>query len=120
MCAHEDSLTQGDTKMKNETKLKKLAAWLDENGFEYMVRSAEDAKKRARSNLFIPKFCVSVKIEGKDAARYFKTHRSRNPVFIRDEDTPKFVIEKVQNTITKSMLNLQKNYMRRQTKSKSK
>ena len=106
--------------MKNETKLKKLMVWLDENGFEYTVRPLEDAKKRARSNLFIPKFCVSVKIEGKDARRYFKTHRSRNPVFIRDEDTPKFVIEKVRNTITQSMLNLQKNYMKKQAKGKGK
>lgn len=120
MCARGLLFNEGDTKMKNETKLKKLMAWLDENGIEYNVKTARKHKMYCHSNLFIPKFTVSVKIEGKDDEMYFKTHRSRNPVFIRDKDTPKFVIEKVQNTITQSMLNLQKNCMRKQTKGKGK
>lgn len=105
-------------KVKNETKLKKLAAWLGENGIEY--RTYEWRKGYARKghcDLFIPQYMVSVKIEDKFAGYFFRRHKfNRHPVFIRDKDTPKFVIEKVQNTIIKVMCDQQKYCMKQQKK----
>lgn len=51
--------------MKNETKLKKLMVWLDENNIEYRCPSGEmrKYKRRKRSDLFIPRFTVSVRID---------------------------------------------------------
>ncbi len=106
--------------MKKETKLKKLMAWLDENGIEYQLKDTTSRYRDIKSDLYIPKFVVSVKIDDKNTNYWFKRHKGRNPVVIRDEDSPKFVIEKVQNTITKSMVNLQKCYMREQKKKQTK
>lgn len=104
--------------MKNETKLKRLMLWCDENGIEYRRYPCEGKKCQVwgHSNLFLPKYCVSVKLDGPDAEKFYQKHRRRNPVFIRDEDTPKFIIEKVQNTIMKSMLNQQRQYIKQNEK----
>ena len=105
-------------KVKNETKLKKLMAWLDENGIEY--RTIEEWRGKyyryMRSDLFIPKYIISVKIDNYQTQKWFKRHNWRNPVVIRDSDTPKFVIEKVQNTINKVMQKQQAHFLKEQRK----
>lgn len=108
--------------MKKETKLKKLMAWLSENNIEYRCPSEEmsSAKRKKRSDLFIPQFIVSVKIDDNYTQKWYRTHYNRNPVVIRDTDTPKFLIEKIQNTITRVMVNQQKHYMREQDRKKTK
>ena len=108
--------------MKNETKLKKLMGWLDENNIEYRCPSGEmsEYKRRKRSDLFIPRFTVSVRIDDDYTQKWYRTHYDRNPVIIRDTDTPKFLIEKIQNTITRVMINQQKHYMREQDRKKTK
>lgn len=104
--------------MKNETKLKKLMAWLDENKIEYRQPPKEMRKdrRRRRSDLFIPQYCISVKIDNEYSHKWYSKHYNRNPVFIRTEETPKFIIEKVQNVITRVMLGRQKNYLKRLAK----
>lgn len=90
--------------MKNETKLKKVQRFLEENGIEYHL-----PKKRGKfghSDLTIPKFGIYIKLDGDDSRAFYERHHrgwKQFPVFVRDSDTPKFVIEKVQNTIIKSM-----------------
>ena len=108
--------------MKNETKLKKLMGWLDKNNIEYRCPLGEMSKykRRKRSDLFIPRFTVSVRIDDDYTQKWYRTHYNRNPVVIRDTDTPKFLIEKIQNTITRVMVNQQKHYMREQDKKKTK
>ena len=100
--------------MKNETKLKKVIAFLDENNIRYRRR-----KKVwfGHSDIFLPDTGVAIKIDGEDRDRFYETHKGRcYPVFVRDEDTPKFVLEKVLNTIVKSMTKEQELLMRKKQK----
>lgn len=100
--------------MKNETKLKKVIVFLEENNIKY-----RQPKKVlfGCSDLFLPDTRVAIKIDGEDSVRFYETHK-RNcfPVFIREEDTPKFVLEKVRNTIVKSMMKEQELLMRKKQK----
>lgn len=92
--------------MKNETKLKKLIAWLDENNFSHHVPRSLDRGVKGSPNLIITpigKYRISVKIEGDDDSLFYDRHKGKNPVFIRESETPKFVLEKVQNVIIELM-----------------
>ena len=100
--------------MKNETKLKKVIAFLEENNIKYRQRKKV---RFGHSDVFLPDTKVAVKIDGEDRDHFYKTHKGRcYPVFIRDEDTPKFVLEKVQNTIILSMTRAQQWVMRKKQK----
>lgn len=100
--------------MKNETKLKKVIAFLEENNIKY--RQHKNVWF-GHSDIFLPDTRVAIKIDGEDRVRFYDTHKkSCFPVFIREEDTPKFVIEKVQNTIIKSMTKQQQYLMYKEQK----
>lgn len=100
--------------MKNETKLKKVIAFLEENNVKY--RQHKNVWF-GHSDVFLPDTRVAIKIDGEDRKRFYETHKGKcYPVFIRDEDTPKFVLEKVQNTIVKSMMKEQELLMRKKQK----
>ena len=99
--------------MKNETKLRKVIEFLKENNINYIERK----KRYGHSDVFLPDTRVAIKVDGNDRQRFYKTHRAMCfPVFIRDEDTPKFVLEKVQNTIILSMTRAQQWVMRKKQK----
>ena len=99
--------------MKNETKLRKVIEFLKENDINYIERK----KRYGHSDVFLPDTRVAIKVDGNDRQRFYKTHRAMCfPVFIRDEDTPKFVLEKVQNTIILSMTRAQQWVMRKKQK----
>lgn len=92
--------------MKNETKLKKLVKWLDENNFSHFVPHSYSKGVKGSSNLIIlpvGKYKINVKIEGEDDVLFYERHKAHHPVFIRDSETPKFVLEKVQNVIIELM-----------------
>ena len=92
--------------MKNETKLKKLEAWLDENNFSHHVPRSLERGVKSSPNLIITPFGnhrINVKIAGDDDSLFYDRHRGKHPVFIRDPETPKFVLEKVQNVIIELM-----------------
>ena len=92
--------------MKNETKLKKLEAWLDENNFSHHVPRSLERGVKGSPNLIITPFGhhrINVKLEGEDDSLFYDRHRGKHPVFIRDSETPKFVLEKVQNVIIELM-----------------
>lgn len=100
--------------MKNETKLKKVIAFLEENNVKY--RQHKNVWF-GHSDVFLPDTRVAIKIDGEDRKRFYETHKGKcYPVFIRDEDAPKFVLEKVQNTIVKSMMKEQELLMRKKQK----
>ena len=44
-----------------------------------------------------------MKLEGEDDSLFYDRHKHKNPVFIRDSEAPKFVLEKVQNVIIELM-----------------
>ena len=95
--------------MKNETKLERVKKFLDENNIEYKARNKH---KWGKSDLYLPKFGVNIKIEGDDDVEFYKRYYRFFPVFVRSTETPKFVIEKVQNTIIKSMQRQQARLMK--------
>ena len=92
--------------MKNETKLKKLEDWLDENNFGHHVPRSLERGVKGSPNLIITPFGhhrINVKLEGEDDRLFYDRHKRKNPVFIRDSEAPKFVLEKVQNVIIELM-----------------
>ena len=91
--------------MKNTTKLEKVKQFLDENNIKYEHRE----KRRGQSDIWIRKYRIAIKIDGDDREEFYQKHKKTTfPVFICDCDTPKFVIEKVQTTIIKSMMRAQR------------
>ena len=92
--------------MKNETKLKKLEDWLDENNFSHHFPRSLEKGVKGSPNLIITPFGshrINVKLEGEDDRLFYDRHKRKNPVFIRDSESPKFVLEKVQNVIIELM-----------------
>lgn len=94
--------------MKNSTKLEKVRKFLDENNIVYESRR----KRYGHSDLWIPSLKIAVKIEGDDDDKFYQKHKKTTfPVFIRESETPKFIIEKMQATIIKSMMKEQQKIM---------
>lgn len=86
---------------------------MKENNIKYIERK----KRYGHSDVFLPDTRVAIKVDGEDRYHFYKTHKGRSyPVFIRDEDLPKFVLEKVLNTIVKSMMKEQELLMRKKQK----
>lgn len=98
--------------MKNETKLLKLKSFLDDNNINYIV--PKKAGRMGHSDLVLPVYRICIKMQGDDDEVFYQRHKvGRYPVFIRKEETPKFIIEKVQNTIIKAMTNYNNWIMKR-------
>ena len=96
--------------MKNERKLKSVKNFLDENNIKYVV--PKKSGRVGHSTLILPAYKISIKLSDSDDQKYYeKRHRLFHIVFIRDEETAKFVLEKVQNTIIKTMKKMQEKLM---------
>ena len=99
-------------KISNEQKMQVIRDFLTENGIPF-----EENHKSKRCGVVIPlavkKYLVAVRI-GDDQEFYKRTRGYYYPVFIRDEDTKAKVLEKIQNTIIKSMTNRQNVYNKKQ------
>ena len=84
-------------------------SFLDENGIKY---TTPRKRKEGSAHLFIGQYMISVKIEGEDDTLFFnKQKRVMYSFFIRTSETPKYIIYKMQNLITKMMLIQQKHFM---------
>lgn len=103
--------------MKNSEKLTAVMQFLRENNIKYVLNS----KGEGHCNLWVPIHRIAIKMTGDDDALFYDTHRRTCfPVFIRTEETAEFVIEKVQNTIVKSMKKVQEQLLLQQEKAKRK
>ena len=101
--------------MNNEKKLNRVKEFLDGNNIKYVT--PKNAGKKGHSDLFLPLFRIYNKLQREDDALFYKKHHIVvHPVFIRDEETPKFVIEKLQNTIIKVMQKKQEAFEKRKKK----
>ena len=97
--------------MTNKEKLEEVAKFLKNEKINYVLRPDDVVKK---SNLYIPKWKIGVKIEDENAERYFRTHkRYISVVFIRDTETADFVVEKVQTVIVQRMIAAQRKFMKK-------
>lgn len=95
--------------MKKETKLQKIIDFCRENKICYFYPPQRG--ERGHSDLVIPKYriCIKLSTTEEEDQEYYETHKKfKFPVFIRDTDAPKFVIEKVQQTIIKFLFNQQR------------
>lgn len=95
--------------MTNEEKLEKLKSWLDSENIEWRVPK----RKGSRTSLVVDKFHMFIKVSDEHDQEWYLAHMAKHPVFIRDNDSVDFVIEKVQNTIIKVMQAEQKQFMKR-------
>lgn len=85
--------------MNNLDKLEALKAYLTEKKINFRT-DIRYTKKRVPVALYIPKYAITVRIG--DNERWYKdVKRVSHPVIIRDQDSSEFVIEKVQNTMTR-------------------
>ena len=81
----------------NQEKLEALKAVLKQTNTEYW-ENVSVGDNGVSIPLYLPKHRIAVRI-GDDNVWYHKLRRFVRPVIIRDIDTVKFVIEKVNNTI---------------------
>ena len=91
-----------------------MIAFLEENNVKY--RQHKNVWF-GHSDVFLPDTRVAIKIDGEVRKRFYETHKGKcYPVFIRDDESLKFILEKLQNTIVKSMMKEQKMLMREKQK----
>lgn len=78
---------------------------------------SKNAGKDGHRDLVLPAFRMYIKLQGENDALFYKKHHfGVHSVFIRDEETPKFVTEKLQNTIIKVMQKKQEAFEKRKKK----
>lgn len=103
--------------MKNSEKLIAVMQFLRESNIKYILNS----KGEGHCDLWVPVHRIAIKLTNEDDALFYDTHRRTCfPVFIRTEETAVFVIEKVQNTIVKSMKKVQEQLLLKQEKAERK
>ena len=101
-------------RITNEQKMQSVKDFLAENGIAYK----EDYISRrcgVTIPLTIPAHRIAVRI-GDSQEFFYATRGKYYPVFIRDDDTKAKVLEKIQNTIIKSMTLHQKAINRKSEK----
>ncbi len=98
--------------MTQEEKLGALKAWLVENNIEHWVNVKVAKADNVVIPLYIRRYVIAVHV-GDDQKWYLNVRRFAHPVFIREEDSIEFVIEKVQNVIITRMTAEQKASIRR-------
>ena len=110
--------------MTNEqkAKVKALEAFLKENGMSYYA-GFKSKKHDIKGQLYVPMHRIIVKVsEGKekDDAYYHKVKYIYRPLFIRDEETSEFIIEKMKNLIIDIMKRKQERFERMNEKKQGK
>lgn len=91
--------------MTNEEKLRFVMAFLAENHIKYWFH---EVVRVGEWNLCLPKLRVYIKIDGFDGQDFFNKYKKFGyPIFVRDEETAEFILEKVQETIFRSMVRAQ-------------
>lgn len=88
--------------MTNEqkSKLEVIMNFLNDNKIAFHPQY--NGKANVTPDLYVPKHKIMVKVsEGKESDDEFfmKVRRRYHPLFIRDNDTREFVLEKIQNLI---------------------
>lgn len=92
--------------MEAKEKLEAIKAFLTENKIEHW-ENAElmDGRKHVILALYIPKYNIAVNVD-QDEQWYKKVRNFTHPVFIRESEDSKFVLEKVMNTISSPVGNI--------------
>ena len=94
--------------MTNEEKLEKLKEWLKDNNVPFK-ENYESRSQGIRFDLRVEKLLIAVIISSeRDNEIFHRIKRTYAPFFIRESESPEFIIEKMQNCIVDRMLKQQK------------
>ena len=105
--------------MTNKEKLEDLKVFLTENGIKFI--EGYKSGLHVLMDLKLPDYMIAVHLsDDKDDEFYHRTFRQYKPFFIRESETPDFIIEKMQNCITDIMVKRQKIYEKKQKKEEGK
>lgn len=100
--------------MTNKEKLDEVVKFLEKEDIDFVLRP-ESVK--SKSNIYIPRWKIGVKIEDECSQDYFNQHkRFIGIVFIRESETAEFVLEKLQNVIVKQMMEAQRKFLKKSRK----
>lgn len=83
--------------MSNQEKIEALKVWLTENKVKHQ-ENVIHAGKGIHIDLYLPKYLIAVYV-GDDSDFFLKVKNFLHPVFVREQDSAEFLIEKVQNTM---------------------
>ena len=83
--------------MSNQEKIEALKSWLTENKVKYQ-EDVVHAGKGIHIDLYLPKYLIAVHV-GDDSDFFQKVKNFLHPVFVREQDSAGFLIEKVHNTM---------------------
>lgn len=95
-------------KISNESKLEAVKEWLTKNGIKYVENHMTTAKLNI--DLWIPSLFIAIHVGDDDGKFYKKTRKWCKPFFIRESETKKFVLEKLQNCCYDAMVAMQKKF----------
>ena len=97
--------------MTNKEKLDEVVKFLENEGIDFVLRP-ESVK--SKSNIYIPRWKIGVKIEDECSQDYFNRHkRYIGIVFIRESETAEFVLEKLQTVIVRRMMAAMRKFMKK-------
>ena len=84
--------------MTTKQKMERVKAFLTENGIPFKENFRD--RRGRKLHIYISNF--KIVIHPNDDQRFYKSVRfDYHPIFVREEDTLEFVLEKVRNTITR-------------------
>ncbi len=97
--------------MTNKEKLDEVVKFLENEGIDFVLRPES---VRMKSNLYIPKWKIGIKLEDEDNERYYQAHkRYISTIFIRESEAVGFVLEKLQNVIVQKMMAAQRKFLKK-------
>ena len=91
--------------MDNKTKLERIIALLKGKGLVYKLNHHSELCG-IDIDIYIPKYRIAV-FEGYSQEQYVKVKRKYAPLFVRDEETEDFIVEKMENLLEKREEKLQ-------------
>ena len=83
--------------MNNEKKLERIIALLEEKGLVYKRNHHSDLCN-VDIDIFVPKYRIAV-FNGHAQEKYNSVKRRYAPLFVREEETEEFVVEKISNLL---------------------
>lgn len=103
---------------EQKAKVKVLEDFLNENRMAFF-RGFKSKKHDVKAQLYVPMHRIVVKVsegKAKDDEYYLKVKHLYHPLFIRDEETEAFILEKMQNLIIDLMKRKQERLNRKKSK----
>lgn len=102
--------------MTNKEKLEVLKAFLNENGIPFKENVM---RKGQMFDLLIGQYLICVRLSDENDQRFYEVVKYfYHPLFIRENETPEFVIEKMQNLIIDIMKKQQNRFLKKKNNAK--